>query len=540
MIKVTIKEGRFWKKYTKNNITIYHKGYFYSHSIEEIARNILDCSNKDLDKNIENIDGHFALVIVKEDITIVAVDKIRSTPLFFVNINDKFYIDHNANRLIDNNNFAHDVNEDSILEISMSGYTIGNKTIYSKLHSLKAGELAIFNENSYETHQYFKYCCNADKGVVDYIDVLSGLTIKIFKKMLDSIGDRQIVIPLSAGNDSRLVASILKELGATNVICYSYGSPGNFEADTAKLIAEKLDYEWVFVPLTHKSEKTFYASDEYSRYLKFSETYSSVPYIQSLSTIKYLKESQLISDDAVFINGNSGDFISGLHLNYLLKSDYEVRDMDARKENILNSIIKKHFSLWGRLSTFRNINKIKKSLWNEIESSCGTLLEYKKDYMLYEYSEYIDRQSKYVITGQRAYEFYGHEWRMPLWDNEYIDFWAEVPLKYKKNQALYLDMLKKNNFSGVWGEDIPVNKKTISPKWILPLRFLFKVLFSTLGEKGKKFWHEFETVFFYYWMDNTRMMSTLSYWRVIKSIGKKPQNHVSWQAVDYIRDKLKL
>ena len=158
------------------------------------------------------------------------------------------------------------------------------------------------------------------------------------------------------------------------------------------------------MPLTHKSEKTFYASDEYSRYLKFSETYSSVPYIQSLSTIKYLKESQLISDDAVFINGNSGDFISGLHLNYLLKSDYEVRDMDARKENILNSIIKKHFSLWGRLSTFRNINKIKKSLWNEIESSCGTLLEYKKDYMLYEYSEYIDRQSKYVITGQRAYE----------------------------------------------------------------------------------------------------------------------------------------
>jgi asparagine synthase (glutamine-hydrolysing) len=540
MIKVTIKEGRFWKKYTKNNITIYYKGYFYSHSIKEIACNILDCSNKDLDENIKNIDGHFALVIVKEDITIVAVDKIRSTPLFFANINDQFYIDHNATRLVDNNNFSRDVNEDSILEISMSGYTVGNKTIYSKLHSLKAGELAIFNESSYETHQYFKYCCNIDKGSVDYIGALSGLTVKIFKKMLDNIKDRQIVIPLSAGNDSRLVASILKELGATNVLCYSYGSPGNFEADTAKLIAEKLDYEWVFVPLTHKSEKAFYASDEYSRYLKFSETYSSVPYIQSLSTIKYLKESQLISDDAVFINGNSGDFISGLHLNYLLKSDCEVRDIDARKENILNSIIKKHFSLWGQLSTFRNINKIKKSLWNEIESSCDTLLEYKKDYTLYEYAEYTDRQSKYVITGQRVYEFYGHEWRMPLWDNEYIDFWAEVPLKYKKNQTLYLDMLKKNNFSGVWGEDIPVNKKTISPKWILPLRFLFKVLFSTLGEKGKKFWHEFEAVFFYYWMDNTRMMSTLSYWRVVKSIGKKPQNHVSWQAVDYIRDKLKL
>ena len=42
--------------------------------------------------------------------------------------------------------------------------------------------------------------------------------------MLTEIGDRQIIIPLSAGNDSRLVASILKYLGAKNVKCYSYGT----------------------------------------------------------------------------------------------------------------------------------------------------------------------------------------------------------------------------------------------------------------------------------------------------------------------------
>jgi len=537
MVKVTIQEDNFWKKYSKNSVTIYYKGCFYSHTVSEIINNILDHSIENLTNFINHIDGHFSLVIVKKNITIIAVDKIRSTPIFFSKIEETFYIDHDPKKLTINNKFVNDINKSAVLEISMSGYTIGNKTIYKNLHSLKAGELAIFDKSTFEIHQYFKYCCDVRENDFNYIDALSKLTIKTFKKMLDSIGERQIVIPLSAGNDSRLVASILKELGATNVICYSYGSLGNFEADTAKLIAEKLGYEWFFIPLMHKGEKTFYASTEYKEYLKFSETYSSVPYIQSLSTIKYLKESKIIDDDAVFINGNSGDFISGLHLDYLInRDDGEVVDTESRKATILNSIIKKHFSLWGDLSTTVNINRIKKSLWNEIESSCGILTDYKKDHTFYEYSEFIDRQSKYVVTGQRAYEFYGYEWRMPLWDNEYIDFWARVPVNYKKKQALYLDMLKKNNFANVWGESIPVNKKTITPKWIIPLRFLFKLPFALLGKKGKELWHEFEIIFFYYWMDNTRMMSTVSYWRVIKSIGKKPQNHVSWQVVDYLQN----
>jgi asparagine synthase (glutamine-hydrolysing) len=536
MTKVLIKEGNLWKKYSNTSITVFYSGYFYSHSISEIIESISGQLIENIKQIIQNIDGHFSLVIVKKNVTIVVVDKIRSTPLFFTKIDDTFYIDNNPARLITNDKFVTDVDHDATLEVSMSGYTIGSKTIYKNLSSLKAGELAIFEENFCTIHQYFKYYPISKDNHVDYEADLSKLTIKIFKKMLESVGSRQIIIPLSAGNDSRLVASILKELGATNVVCYSYGLSGNFEAKAAKSIAEKLGYKWFFVPLNHKSEKIFYKSDEYKKYCKFSETFSSVPYIQSLSTIKYLKELNLIDDDAIFINGNGGDFISGLHLNYLFKNNHEVADISIRKEAILNSIIKTHFSLWGQFSTADNINRIKNSLWAELEQQCGTLSDNENDHAFYEYSEFIDRQSKYVVAGQRAYEYYGHEWRLPLWDNEYIDFWAKVPVEFKVNQSLYLDMLKKNNFANVWGKSIPVNNKTINPKWIIPIRFLCKLPFALLGKKGKAWWHEFEIIFFYYWMDNTRMMSTVSYWRVIKSFGKKPQNHVSWQAKDYLHN----
>ncbi len=267
--KVTIEEDNLWTKFSKNNITVFYKGYFYSNTITEIVENISTLSSSGLEEVIKKIDGHFALVIVRKDITIALVDKIRSTPLFFIKLEDIFYIDCDPKRLISNNKFVNDINEVAALEISMSGYTIGNKTIFDNLNSLRAGEFVVFNENSFEVHQYFKYYFNVKDNQLDYLSMLTEITIKIFKKMLSSIGGRQIVIPLSAGNDSRLVASIIKELGYDNVICYSYGLSGNFEAETAKLISERLNYKWVFIPLDHRKEKLFYKSNEYKNYLKF-------------------------------------------------------------------------------------------------------------------------------------------------------------------------------------------------------------------------------------------------------------------------------
>ena len=96
-------------------------------------------------------------------------------------------------------------------------------------------------------------------------------------------------------------------------------------------------------------------------------------------------------------------------------------------------------------------------------------------------------------------------------------------------------MLKNKNFGNVWGDDIPVNKKTIVPKWIIPLRFVCKIPFSLFGKRGKKAWKQFDMSFFYYFRDSTHMMDTQSYIRIIKDILKKPRFHISWQAKDYLK-----
>ena len=538
MIKINIKTGYLWKQYKLDNLSVWIKGYIYNYSIEKIISICKNIKKENVSSFISNIDGHFSIILQREDLTFIAVDKIRSTPLYFVKIKKDFFIDADPKNLVKINSFNKIIDENSKLEILMSGYTIGNRTIYRNLKSLKAGELVFFDKNNFEYFQYYKYHGEiVEKRLDEYLQDLTKVTLSIFRKMLTEIGDRQIIIPLSAGNDSRLVASILKYLGAKNVKCYSYGTKGNFEEKIAKIIANKLGYEWKFIPLTHNSEKKYYASEEYKEYLNYSESFCSVPYFQSLSTIKYLKDLNWINKDAIFINGNTGDFISGGHINSKIKDNLAIKNIseELRKENILNQLVEKHFSLWGNLKTYNNLGQIKKNLWKEITKECGDISKKEKDHLFYEYSELIDRQSKYVISGQRMYEYYGYEWRLPFWNDEYLFFWQKVPMNYKFKQKLYVEMLKKNNYGNVWGADIPVNKKTITPKWLIPLRFICKLPFGLFGKKGKSAWKQFDMNFFYYFRDVTHMMDTQDYIRIVKDIFKKPSFHVAWQAKDYLK-----
>lgn len=524
MIKVSIKEEYLWQKLTINNLVLWFKGYIHNKTTQQLLNDFQTLELGTIEDYLLGLDGHFALVVQADNWTMMAVDKIRSIPLFYAN-NE---IHSHAPSLVKTAKIT-ELNPNAILSLKMSGYTINEDTLYQGLNSLIAGQFVIFREYTVIKRDYYQYQPWKVAEQANYQKELAAVTLNILKKMIKSLHGRQVIIPLSAGNDSRLIASGLKHLGYQNVRCYSYGTKGNFEAKIAKIVADKLGYEFKFIPLTIRGEKRFYLSQTFKDYLSFSDSCVAAPYFQSLSTIAKLKN--WVDRDAIFINGNAGDFISGAHIKLSMQKDNNALSKKDRLNIIFNETIKKHFNLWGNLKTKDNLENIRRQLLDEMPVEITTA---DKDHGLYEYSELINRQSKYVISGQRSYEFYGYEWRLPLWDDEYLKFWQKVPLELKTNQKLYVSMLKSENWGGVWRNSIPVNKKTIRPLWIIPLRFLAKIPFIILG---KEKWHQFETNFFYYFMDVTKMMCTSNYLRVIKDIRKKPAHHVSWQVNDYLKSK---
>ncbi|MGR8932920.1 MAG: asparagine synthase-related protein [Gammaproteobacteria bacterium] len=521
---------------------LWFKGYLHGTAMDTLCAEAAGLSKDRLAAWLQTLDGHFALLIETPQWTMAAVDKVRSSPLFYVGHNGRWWVDAHAPRLADAAEMAAaDIDAEAALSIAMSGYVVGNRTLYRHLQTIAPGQALLFSGALPESINYyqFKPWQTVAGDYRDYLAELSGLTLRVLSNMLATIGKRQIVIPLSAGHDSRLIASGLKRLGAENVKCFTYGIKDNFEAYVSRRVAERLGYEWRFVLLSHGREKRFFRSDEFNAYWRYADSYTAVPYIQGLSALKYLKESGWIEDDAVFVNGNTGDFISGGHIPKTIDTSVAASKRECLRY-IEDELLKKHFSLWDALKTEPNLAAMRHCLAAEIAQVDNENIAADNMHGLYEYMEFQTRQTKYIIPNQRIYEFYGYDWRLPLWSDDYLRFWEKVPQRFKRGQKLYKDMLRENNWGNVWSGDIPVNMSeedvVIRPKWIVPLRNIAKLFFAPFGKRGKTAWRRFEMNVFYYWRDVGVTAAAFPYSKLL--FDRRGARHVvAYMAEKYLAEK---
>jgi asparagine synthase (glutamine-hydrolysing) len=527
-----------WRCASEGAMTVWAKGYGRGADAKTLAREFAQLRKLDaaaLGQMLNGLDGHFAIAVSGPDYAFAAVDWVRSIPLAFGRCGDRWLIADQALRLRDLAKLGQDdIDPDAALAIAMSGYTIDLATLYRGLHQLGPGEFILFTEGKEpQCNRYYCYrpwrddkpIYNADRAKAELRDV----TLHIIDTMMKGLDGRELVVPLSAGRDSRLIVSAAHQLGYRNVRCFAYGRPGNFEAEASKAIADRLGFPWRFVPTGVGLMRRYFKSEIHRRYVAFSDTAQSAPFVQDLPQVQTLKDDGFISSDAVLCNGNSGDYISGAHIVPAMQRKSIDPSFDARMRRIVDALTDKHFALWRNLATPTNRMRIADALRNSIARAGATLGPPDDDYGLYEYAEFQDRQCKYVITGQRIYEFLGHEWRLPLWAKPYLDFWERVSLAGKVKQNLYAAMLDEQNWGGVWNR-MPVNAKTIKPDWIRPIRFAAKVAHSPLGRER---WHQFERRYFQYWMSATGASACVPYWRAIRDSGGA-RHGVAWLARSYL------
>ena len=291
---------------------------------------------------------------------------------------------------------------------------------------------------------------------------------------------------------------------------------------------EKLNVKYYFDELDLDTEKKFYKSKIFRKYLNYSNMHHSVQYFQGISTLNRMKKKKLIKKDAIIITGNSGDYITGLHLSGFLKQKIN------NKKKIFDFILDKHFNLW---------NNKDPSLRDEITLLIQNQKKlYEKKFFkklnlndFYEFYEYENRQSKYVININRVAEFFGLDWRMPLWDSRFINFWNHIPDRHKIDQKLYVNTINSYNPGNVWRNIIPVNKKKVYPITIRYLRNIFKLFFIIFGKKSRDYWHKFDIKYFYYFYDVTRMVCLYSYKEYLNSKNNSTGLcHVSIQSKKYL------
>ncbi len=436
-----------WKKIKFREAKCYLKGnVFFENKLlspEKLAELILTSickegqgKEKETEDFLEKLNGEFAFVAETKDIIFCAVDKTRSIPLFYIKTENSFIVSDSAYYLRDKIN--QNLNEEKAAEFMVAGYVTGNETLFDDIKQIRNREFLLYQKNE----KNLKSCCYFKFLHGDYyelpearlLEILDQAFVNSFSRLVESTikQGKRIVVPLSGGLDSRIIVAMLKRLGVNDVICMSYGRKGCREAEISKRVAEALGYEWIFVESTVKKWHEEYNSKEADLFRIWAGNLSSLPHMQDFPAVKELKTQGKIPENSVFVPGHTG---YGCHIPDTTSFDSEA---------YLAASLKKHYNLWPYGQ------ELEKILKQRISKSISGL-EIKDNETFANAIEYFDsneRQAKFITNSVRVYEFFGYEWRIPLWDTELMEFFLRVPVKYRINVYLYKKYARDCLFSG--------------------------------------------------------------------------------------------
>lgn len=461
-----------WMHECKDGQTLYFKGDEVT--AYNILRGVRGASVNDLVKQLSNTlqsAVHYTSGAIENEQYIVAwVDHIRSWPVFYTCRENTIRVAAHA-RTLQKESGLDKIDKAALTEFSMSGFVSGKHTVVQDLFCLQPGEFLIFDKSSSTliTERYFQY-------VPEYINTesqeskkqeLGHILDEIIADVIRNAAGRTIWVPLSAGLDSRILLCKLHEHGYQNIQTFTYGPKYNFEARHAQRVAKTLGVPWRMIPLSRRQIKKFFNSPERQKFWQYADNLKATPCMGGVAALSYLHQEKIIQPGSVFINGQSGDYITGGHV---FSDWFNVPEITY--ETFVNAIIKKHYGLWKTLKTNQNVSLIRDKI--------STLVDVIKDdnslsarASQLESWEYDARQVCYVANGQRMYEFFGNRWEMPLWDKRLVMFCQTLSLSDKQGQYLYKEYLKDYNYMGLFPDKEP-------NLWRWPVPMLWVVLVANL------------------------------------------------------------
>lgn len=426
-INICLHNRQLWRE--TNNM--YWRGdAFYSEKLLDFSRISDDSSIRSIGNFasfLKNLNGFFALICQTEGTIFAAVDKVRSIPLFYSLYNGDFYLSDSAHWIKEEIK-TKEINPIFAAEFMLTGYVTGNDTLIPEIKQILPGEILILEKYrdglKMDTFRYFMYTPGkySSRSEAELLTELERTLIRVFDRLIDYASGRTIVVPLSGGYDSRLIALMLKKLGYEKIISFSYGKPGNKDSEISRNVARLLGIQWVFIPYSNESWYSWYRSDEFRKYSEIAFELSSVPVIQDWPAIWELQKKDLVPDDSIFVPGHGGDILSGR----------VAKKIENQPSDPIEDIIKQNYTLWRCTST-----KCMGALKERIKISFNNDSFPCERTCFAESWRIKERHTKFIINSVRAYEFWGYNWWIPFWDSDFMNFWSRVPLNMKIDQRIY-------------------------------------------------------------------------------------------------------
>lgn len=402
----------------------------------------------DLARAVAGVAGHFAVIARSPTVCCAIVDHCRSSPIFYsdATVSNDAHLLRRAKQL-------DSPDSTGARDAAMAGFITGKRTLFENLNQLPAGSLAIWTngDDAADVVRYRDYMPTTPdrRPETELADGFLSVLDDAIARTIAGAAGRPLWVPLSGGRDSRLLLAKFVEQGYDNLFAFTYGPRGNDEMRAAKIIADRLGVRWAFLASRPGDMRRFFASPERQEYWDYCDGLSAVPNFQDLMTLRKFRARGELPDDAVIVNGQTGDFVSGGHIPATLMQP------DIHRDGLFDAIVGKHFSLWQSLKTPASLDDLRARVFAQLDLPAGRTMDRDHAVALYEQFEFDERQSKYVINGQRNYEFLGLDWSLPLWDSALVEFWRNIPVELKFRQKLFRTALARWDYRGLFRDFEP-------------------------------------------------------------------------------------
>ena len=334
---------------------------------------------------LQKMDGNFAIVINSNDYFLAAVDRIRSFPLFYKIMDQKILVTDNI--LLCEEVFI--FNETAVGVFKKIFCTEGSDTLLQNWKQIQPGEFIFINKltGDFSVKRYFIFRSKVPARKINRVE-LKGIFLNVFRAIINKIGSKPIIVPLSGGYDSRCIIAVLKELNVKNIFVYTYGVQNSFEKQIAQKVAQQLNINWHFVEYTNELQNSFF-TEKWKEFSCKNHHFTSLPIEQDFFALFYLRENNLLPGEGVVLSGYLGDYFAGYN-----------------------------------------------SKFDNVPDNDNEQLEYL----------YANRASKFIVNSIRLYEYFGLEWMLPFSANSITDYILQVSIQERQLQNGYNNFLSEAFF----------------------------------------------------------------------------------------------
>jgi asparagine synthase (glutamine-hydrolysing) len=422
------------------------------------------------------LEGFFGAVVTDGPAAYLVADGARSVPLYYAR--DGSLVSDRERVVADAVGDSRDPVTET--EFLLTRYVTGGDTVWEHVGATGPGAVCRVEPDGVRRHRYRTHWPHpgGDPGDSGGPGTLRAGIETALDRVVRVADGRPVVVPLSGGVDSRLLASGLAGRGH-EVIGFTFGRSGHPDVERSREVAARLGIDWEFVPYTQDEWAEWFHGPAGRRYRsRFGG--DALPFLAEWPAVHRLVEEGRVPATALFCPGHTvatpGERLPRFDAG-APGSNPDGGAIPPTVDALVGYILDTHYSLWEWDSdAFRTAaaERIRRGLLGDRPPEAVSDPETAA--AAYERWEWIGRMSTFTNGDLRVYDDAGVDWWLPLWDPAYVSAWCRLPAGRRREKSAHASLAAEYYRTAA---DVPAGRAGLTDRDLPPADRLLSLVRHT-------------------------------------------------------------